>query len=83
VGTFFYQEGSIKNGPILEWRGRGSYGTHFWIWGGTLFTNLDAYTGTNAAYHWKAPTANAWHFVGASYNAATGDFIMWDDNQVR
>jgi hypothetical protein len=83
VGTFFYQETSAKNGPILEWRGSaGIFGTHFWIWGGTIFTNLDPVTGASFYRHFQPPTLNTWRFIGASYNAETGALCMWDEDKV-
>jgi hypothetical protein len=81
VATFFRQD-TIRNGPILEWRGKGPHGTHFWIWGNTLFTNLDITKGRNVAHHFKKPSPKSWHFIGASYNVDTGEFMMWIDSQI-
>ena len=81
MGTFFYQD-KLQNGPILEWRGKGPFGTHFWIWGSTIFTNLDPVSGKKSYFHWKAPQLKKWVFIGASYNAKTGDFMMWQNGEV-
>ena len=81
IGTFFYQD-SLRNGPIVEWRGKtGNFGTHFWIWGSTLFTNLDPTSGIGTYWEWKAPILKKWIFIGVSYNHLTGDACMWMDDQ--
>ena len=80
IGTFFYQD-NLQDGPIIEWRGKGSYGTHLWIYRNQLFLNLVP-VGKSASSSFEAPMTGMWHFVGASYNAETGDFFMWIDEKL-
>ncbi|XP_064632150.1 uncharacterized protein LOC135490703 [Lineus longissimus] len=81
IATYVYQD-ALRNGPILEWRGRGSYGTHMWIWSSKLFVNLDAFTGRSAAQYHTTPQVGKWSFVGVSFNRSSGALMMWDDDDV-
>jgi hypothetical protein len=81
VATYVYQD-AVRDGPIVEWRGRGSYGTHMWIYRKKLFTNLDAVSGRSAASFHATPLARKWSFVGISFNHKSGKFMMWVDNKV-
>jgi hypothetical protein len=81
VATYVYQD-SVKDGPIVEWRGRGHYGTHMWIYKKKLFTNLDAVSGRSVSSFHTTPAARKWSFVGISFNHKTGKLMMWVDNKV-
>jgi hypothetical protein len=81
VATYVYQD-AVRDGPIVEWRGRGPYGTHMWIYRRKLFTNLDAVKGRSAQLFHMTPAAKRWAFVGISFNHKTGKLMMWVDNKV-
>ena len=34
------------------------------------------------AYEEAKPKAKEWRFIGVSYNARTGDFVIWDGDKV-
>ncbi|XP_064637930.1 uncharacterized protein LOC135494109 [Lineus longissimus] len=81
IATYLYQD-VLRDGPIVEWRGRGSAGTHMWMYRGKLYINLVARTGRSHSQFHIAPPTKKWSFVGISYSQQTGNLVMWVDGNV-
>ncbi|XP_064649905.1 uncharacterized protein LOC135501620 [Lineus longissimus] len=81
IATYLYQD-VLRDEIIVEWRGRGDFGTHMCIYQGKLLINMDAHTGRSLGEFHIAPPTKKWSFVGISYSQQTGNLVMWVDGNV-
>ena len=71
------------DGPIFNYKSRGSWGVHMWVVSGKLFARFTKrnYQFTQALITRKSLALNQWQFVGASYNHNTGIASLWLNGQ--
>ena len=74
-----------QDGPIFNYRISGNeWGVHLWINKGKFFvryTTRDYSEITNGLSH-TTERAGGWKFVGASYDHASGEAKLWEDESV-
>ena len=71
------------DGPIFNYKTRGSWGVHMWVVSGKLFARFTKrnYQFTQHLATTESLALDQWQYVGASYDHNTGVASLWLDGQ--
>ena len=76
---WLYPENNTE-GPIFYYGSSGKWGVHFWtLVSGNIYVHYNKrdYSATGTLIYSQPLALNQWHYIGASYDNATGTASIW------